>query len=410
VRLVDHGAWTWFHNPRAVFHRGRRRRTYFTWSWNGIWVGSYDHDSGETHRHRLLETTQNDHNVAALGVRPDGRLLVCYSPHNGTMRSVVAEFPEDVSRWEDPVVIREERATYPNLVFLAAEDRWVLVYRGGPTGDWPLWFRSSDDGGRTWSAETLLFRNGAHRPYPQVVADGVDQIHFSVTDGHPNAVPDNSVYHLRYDAGTWRDSTGTALGAPPFTPEHLTRVYDGSAEAGRAWCWDIALRADGAPVMAFATIRSELDHRYQYATLQSGTWSVNEITPAGRKIYEDKGEPEYSAGLTLDHRDPRRVLLSREVEPGRWELESWRTADLGRTWTATPVTSRSRAAPAKHFRPTAVHGDGPFEALWCSGDYRTYRDFSSAVLALPRRWRWRARLDLLTRLRRSAPMSHSSPR
>ena len=211
IQLAEHGAWTWFHNPRAIYHRGARSKTYFTWSWKGIWIGSFDHDTGDIERQRLLATPQNDHNVAALGIRPDGRLLVCYSPHNGTMRSVVAERTEDVTAWREPTTIRAERATYPNLFHLASESRWVLVYRGGPTGAWPLWFRSSDDDGATWSEETLLFRNGTHRPYPQVVSDGSDQLHFSLTDGHPNAVPHNSIYHLHYDAGTWRDSAGSPL-------------------------------------------------------------------------------------------------------------------------------------------------------------------------------------------------------
>ena len=385
IELVDEGAWTWFHNPRALHHRGRHDRTYFTWSAHGIWIGAYDHRRATVDSAHLLETKHNDHNVAAVGIRADGRVLTAYSAHNGALFTRVSSDPEDVTRWREATTIRSERATYPNLFYLAGEGRWFLFYRGGPTGNWPIWFRTSSDDGDTWSDEQLLFRNGKHRPYLQVVGDGVGQIHLSLTDGHPNVVPGNSIYHLWYDEGTWRSSPGNDLGQPPFAPQDLAAVYDGTLPGyARAWCWDVAIDGAGRPVMAFATIVSSADHRYHYARLERGEWSVHEISAGGRTIDERGGEPEYSAGLAIDHDDPRGVFLAREVAAERWELERWLTEDGGNTWTHEAVTSGSPVAPFKNFRPTAVRGGGPFSVLWCAGDYMSYRDFDGGLRALVR--------------------------
>jgi len=386
IDLLDAGAWTWFHNPRAIYHKGRHSRTYWTWSARGIWIGAYDHGSGTMEKAQLQVTKQNDHNVAAVGVRPDGRILAVYSAHNGTLFSRISSEPESVAKWGDATAIRDERATYPNLFYLGRERRWYLFYRAGPTGKWPIWFRTSDDDGASWSDERIVFRNGSNRPYLQVVGDGLDQIHLSLTDGYPNVVPDNSIYHLWYDSGAWRNSSGRDIGSPPFEPSDLTVVFDGGAPGhSRAWCWDVALDRRGRPVMAFASIASSTDHTYHYAVLDGGAWRVSDITAAGRNIVEGDSEPEYSAGLAIDHRDTRTVFLSRETMPDRWELERWTTDDRGSTWTSDSITEDSPPAPFKNFRPTSVRGGGPFALIWAAGDYVSYREFDGGLRALPRR-------------------------
>jgi hypothetical protein len=54
----------------------------------------------------------------------------------------------------------------------------------------------------------------------------------------------------------------------------------------------------------------------------------------------DPAEPNYSGGITLDHENPSMVYLARQVG-GVFEVELWRTADGGVTWTRRPVTGSS---------------------------------------------------------------------
>ena len=47
--FVGGGAWSWFGDPRAVYHQGAHRRSYIGWDApdGSIQVASYDHDSGQ---------------------------------------------------------------------------------------------------------------------------------------------------------------------------------------------------------------------------------------------------------------------------------------------------------------------------------------------------------------------------
>jgi hypothetical protein len=47
--FVGGGAWSWFGDPRAVYHAGAHRRSYIGWDATdgSIQVASYDHDTGQ---------------------------------------------------------------------------------------------------------------------------------------------------------------------------------------------------------------------------------------------------------------------------------------------------------------------------------------------------------------------------
>ena len=98
------GAWSWFGDPRAVYHAGAHRRTYVGWvdAAGSVQVASYDHDTGI----RVITTLKanfqlDDHANPSLLVRPDGRLIVFWSAHiGGSMFYRRSVRPEDVTAWE----------------------------------------------------------------------------------------------------------------------------------------------------------------------------------------------------------------------------------------------------------------------------------------------------------------------
>ena len=80
---------------------------------------------------------------------------------------------------------------------------------------------------------------------------------------------------------------------------------------------------------------------------------MNEITAAGGSFAEEADRsPRYSGGITLDHEDPSRVYLSRQVGSGAWQVETWTTADGGASW--SPATVQS--AGGKNVRPVSPRG------------------------------------------------------
>ena len=74
--LAAHGAWSWFGDPRAVFHEGEHRRTYagFVTSIGDIALVQFDHDSRELASVVVKEQLQQDDRASpALMIRPDHR-------------------------------------------------------------------------------------------------------------------------------------------------------------------------------------------------------------------------------------------------------------------------------------------------------------------------------------------------
>ena len=104
---------------------------------------------------------------------------------------------------------------------------------------------------------------------------------------------------------------------------------------------------------------------------------VHEITAAGGSFREDGGRRCYSGGLTLDHEDPSRVYLSRQVGPGAWQVETWTTADDGATW-----TSRRSRRGGKNVRPVSPRGmaatGGDKSVIWMNGGYWSYEAYDTA--------------------------------
>ena len=99
---------------------------------------------------------------------------------------------------------------------------------------------------------------------------------------------------------------------------------------------DVAAGADGAPVIAYTALHGVAD-TFRYARWDGARWRSHPIAPAGETLFS-----YHNQGVTFDHRDPSRIVLSRTVD-GQNEIEARRTADGGATWQVTRLTHRLRA-------------------------------------------------------------------
>ena len=384
--LVRSGAWSWFGDPRAVHHAGAHRRTYVGWvdAAGSIQVASYDHDTGV----RVITTLKanfqvDDHANPSLLVRPDGRLMVFWSAHFGTAMFYRRSLrPEDVTAWEPERTVPTNSPggfgyTYPNPVQLSAEgNRIWLFWRGGNFN--PTFSSSSDE--VTWAPARTLLSVPEPRPYLKVAGNGVDTIHFAFTQGHPRETV-NNIYYARYRAGSLYRANGTLiepLSAAPITPAQADLVYSAAAHGGvRAWVHDVAYDTAGRPIITFATFPTNGDHRYHYARWDGTRWVDREIARAGGSMSVDTNEPNYSGGITLDHEDPNLVYLARQVG-GVFEVELWRTADGGATWTRRPVTGSSARG---NYRPISPRGQtgADLGVIWMRGGYLNFTRFQTAI-------------------------------
>lgn len=385
-------AWTFFTDSRAVYHEGQAKKTYAGYidAVGSIRAFSLDHATGATDSSLLHARLQvDDHDNPALHVRKDGRISAYYAKHGNEsfLYRRTTRDPESIAAWgPEQTLPAGGKATYAHVFRLSEEGGRTHLFTRAI--DWhPTWHVSHDDGD-TWNAGRKLIGGPGARPYVKYVSDGKSRIHFAFTDGHPRDVADNGIHYARYAAGVFTKAGGARIedtaGLPLEPRSEAEVVYDG--KQGRAWIWDIALDSAGHPVLVYARAPQETDHRYHYARWDGTRWIHKELTAAGKwfpltPAGTTEREPHYSGGIILDHADPSVVYLTRPVG-GIFEIEEWRTADKGLTWTSRAITSKSAK---NNVRPVLAWSSDPGKAprkrtlFWMHGDYVHYTQYSTAL-------------------------------
>lgn len=392
AKIFTHdGAWCWFQDPRAVFVQGRYCCTYAQWVTHdgNLIIGAYNHDTGEVATNTLrTRWDADDHNVGAILVLPDKRLMVFYTQHNKqSIFCRTALHPESIDAWGDEITVCDDvGVTYVHPVRLSAENKIYLFWRGKT---WKPTFATSTDG-RNWSNPQILIQDigresGKIRPYIKVANDGVASIALAFTDGHPAVEPTNSLYFLKITDGHILRADGSCIGdlkKLPVAHSQCEMIYNGATH-GRAWVWDAAFDHAGNPVVVYTRIADTHDHRYHYARWNGREWHDVELaaagpwfpqTPSGAK----EREPFYSGGMALDQGNPSRVAVARNIN-NQFEIELLQRTDCGITWETTTIT---RASKELNVRPVFPRYDTLNEArylLWMSGKYVHYTDYKTAI-------------------------------
>lgn len=419
--VVEDGAWTWFNDPRAVFHNGR------------LYVGvgrsdgrsalvTYDPGSGIT---TTLWTSSwvepDDHNNPGLLRLDDGRLMAIYARH-----STAAFFAHRISLNSKPVSAADwgpERmvgvtanVTYANPHQLTAEAG--RIYNFMRNVNFNPTFVFSDNFGTNWSVPKILIQagSGSTRPYVKYASDYASRIDFLYTDGHPRNVT-NSLFHSYYEDGALYRTEGTFLKYLTNAPllhdsgERGSLIYQYSDAAssdpnehiptGRAWCWEIVRPADAGPVCVFTVQRDAVmgpnwsdDRIYYYYARWTGTaWQKRFIAHAGRPLYQ--AEDDYAGGICIDPDDPNVIYLSSNAaDPfnlsdttnvalranARYELYRGVTADGGLSFSWSALTTNSTVDNLRPYVPR--HAQGAPAVIWFRGTYTSYSSFNCSVVAL----------------------------
>ncbi len=388
--LTEDGAWCFFADPRAVYYEGDYKRDYISWiNKNGdIKVGYFDHDSGEMASTIIKnELEVDDHANPSLIMLEDERLVVFYSAHSGPkMFYRMALYSEDITNWskeyELPVNTKGKRGyTYPTPLKLEKEDKYYLFWRGG---NFKPSFATSTDLIK-WSEAKTLIKGKGERPYIRYVSNGINEIHFAFTDGHPNREDNNNIYYGLYKDGSFYNADKNKINeleALPLKPEETDLVYNAAKNNAKAWVWDIAIDNQGYPVIVYATFPKDNCHIYHYACWNGSEWTNQKITESGSWFPETpenvvETEPYYSGGLVLDHKDPGIVYLSRSINDV-FEIEKWSTRDKGKSWESKQITVNS---DENNVRPYIIRNQARDirSLLWMKGKYIHYTDYKTEL-------------------------------
>ncbi len=376
--LTDEGAWFWYPDPKAVYHEGKHKRTYFGWVTKkaSIRVGCYDHETKQTTEATLKEKLKPDsHAVPSLLVRPDGRLIAFYAKHYDKKATLyrVSKEPEDISSWGPEMKVGTDGgySDFTNAVQLSKEDDAIYLFRRGDN------FSTSSDAVHWSSARKLMERmeeKRGHAPYLKVASNGVDTIHLAMVDWGPvdSHGVKSSIYYARYHGGTFFKADGsniTDMKNLPIKRADADKVYDGSSTGFSGWLGDIAIDAAGNPVILYHVYLTyckdgQTHLRYRYARWDGKRWDNHTITEAVSMRY--RGCYPYG-GNSLDHADPSIVYLATPVQDV-YEIEKWMTPDGGASWSSQSVTSGSTK---DNLRPTVPRGyrGGDVGLIWMYGDY-----------------------------------------
>ncbi|OXU15012.1 glycoside hydrolase family 88 protein [Sedimentisphaera salicampi] len=401
VSVSGSGGWCWFGDPRGVCYNGN---VYTGWvSGDGsIFAGKYNIESGITDTYNLHPKFQkDDHNNPSVLITPSGKIAMFYTKHGGgPMYMRVTHRPEDISVWDVEQEIKnfnhpENRGiTYPNPYMLSEEDNRVYMFWRGINYEPTVSYNDDVYNVKTWSKPEQLFKSGPHpehgrnvRPYTKIASNGKDEIHFVFTDGHPRQWPENSIYYMYYKAGNFYNAEDKKIGSIenlPIEKSKASVVYKADKQKGRGWNWDIALDSSGNPVIVYARMPEETDHRYHYARWDGSKWVDNKICDAGKWFPQTpKGkkerEPHYSPGIALDHSNPNVVYLSKRRINGNLEIYRYETEDLGKTWNTQSVTENSAYG---NVRPYVIRNhpeDGPALMWEQIHYYQHYTKFNAAI-------------------------------
>jgi hypothetical protein len=403
VQLTDDGGWCWFSDPRAVYLKGIHKQIYSGWvkSNGDIEVVSYDLDSKIISKKKLWNNFEkDDHDTPAFHILPDGKLQIYFSQHSGKLPIIqyTTSKPENISEGtlqklelNDTVAYKGLRNTYTyvNVARMEEENNKMFIFWRGM--DFKPNFSISEDLGKTWTKGKILILPDRiyedRRPYVKYFSNGKNKIHIAFTDGHPRDEPSNSIYYMCYKGGLFLNATGNKLcdlENVPVRPAQADKVYDASGTGEKAWIWDVAEDKRGNPVLAYVRFPNDSMHIYCYARWNGQKWKSYQMVNSGRWFPhtpsgEIEREPNYSAGLALDHENPDIVYLSRKIQ-GIFEIEKWVFSEEKEDWSVFPITTGSTRDQVRPFAIQGVNSDTPYQVVWMNlENYIHYTDYHSEI-------------------------------
>jgi Concanavalin A-like lectin/glucanases superfamily/BNR repeat-containing family member len=421
--LTSDGAWTWYNDPRAVFHNGILYFGYVRNADGESALSAFNPQTGaKTDLFTSTRTEKDDHNVPGLLVKQDGTMLAIYARH-GTDQFFAYRYSNSTNlisptNWsaEQTVAPTGAGLTYANPFQLSSESGRVYNFSRDLNFN-PSVFTSTN-GGVNWSAPQLFIQTGTGgiRPYVKYCSDYSQRIDFLYTDGHPRDVT-NSLYHLYYQGGSLFKSDGTFLKSFASLPvlhdsgergsviyqysDANTSDFNDHIPTARAWCWETAYQTNGAPVCVFTVQRDKMtgtnwfdDRIYYYYARWTGTnWQKRFIAQAGRPLFST--ENDYAGGICVDPSNPNVIYISSNASDpfnladitnvtlrANQRYEIWRgaTTNGGLSFSWTAITTNSTK---DNLRPYIPRGQtGTPAVIWFRGTYTTFNSYNCEIVGL----------------------------
>lgn len=437
ILFNDNGGWCWYQDERILVDRDNDDlviasvANYLGYGGEprdgDMDVTTFKHASGSRTRVTMATIPTlnkgDDHNVAALWQRPDGRYFACYTGHNygagynggetepkSFYRSTT--LANDGSAWDSELEFTwpengsgEDDVTYTNLHFMSAEGSGQgRLYNIARADDRTPSIAYSDDQGATWTYGGKLSVSTTGSSYSNgyfvFTSNGVDRIDFMCTEHHPRDY-NNSIYHGYIKDGKSYNSLGKVIDDDIFdvtapAPQDFTRVWATSPVTASSYhhAWTMEVEMIDGQIQGLFTTRhgnvqetervGDSDHRLFYARFDGASWQTHELCKMGNSL--DGKEGDYTGLGSIHPNDASTIYISVEHDPRdatplpKHEIFKGHTSDQGVTWAWTPITENSTV---ENFRPIVpAWKDGRTALLWLRGRYPFQRDYEQSVVGL----------------------------
>lgn len=392
------GAWLWFNSRNILIDK---EGIYFGCVDSSGYsaVNFYNTKTGTSTACRLSSwASKDDHNYPTVIKLKDGTVMAAYSSNpSHKLYYRLAKRIADSLQWSPEAhVDLVNGISYSNSIMLTGEHNrlynWFSTFKGSPS------VVSSDDQGKTWSADIAFMQQGSGHssPYVEYASDAKGRVDILYTDGHPRNEAKNNIYHIYYRNAHFYTSAGVQLRsladckANPLRPAEGTKIYDGGAE-GPGWVWDITYDEHTNPVATYISSADGAagnDLRYRYARWDAHKkiWTEKQIAYAGSHIYVP--ENHFAGGIAIDPSDVNTVYISSNVDPltgkaavnKRYQIYRGTTQNGGDNWAWEQLTFDTQndnlrpLVPLNHTAKTCV--------FWFSGRYKSSVDFSTCILGI----------------------------
>jgi len=386
------------HVPTAVYAPAARR-TFFVYGGAGgpdgrqlqAIVGCYDHAAGRVSRPTIVHVKRgvtDPHDNASLAIDSRGHVWI-FVAARGTAR------PGFVYRSTQPYGIDAFEMTcdpkglaicYPQpwwvegegfLLLYTRYHKWAgdapaergyaLTKPGGGTAR-TLYWRTSPDG-RQWGDEGRLTAMSGQYQVSRCRGRRLGTA-FNVHPGGQCNLRTNLYYLQTDDMGrSWHTVDGSAVVLPLTDIHNAALVHDFQAEGLRVYLKDLALDADGRPVVLVVTSR---DHRPGPPGAPR-TWTVVHWTgEAWQRHAVTTSTHNYDMGSLYVEADGTWRIIG-PTDPGPQplgaggEMVMWTSTDRGQTWRRAAALTRS--SPRNHtYARRPVDAQPDFYAFWCDGN------------------------------------------
>lgn len=409
VTYLQQAGWCWFQDPRAIIHR------------NKLFVGGVDGQNGDVKvaihdlpQRQHLSTIilherfeADDHNAPALFPRSDGSVLAVWAKH---AREKIHYFSisdtKTHTQWGERKQFvhsydSNKGVTYMNLYKTHGDNTLYNFFRDGKTYN-PSYITSQNEG-LSWGNPTRFIADeveGRNRPYPRYVQIDNNTVGVSFTDAHPRKFG-NSLYYAEFRNGAFLNADGSKIKhikEGPLRTSEAEKIFTGSevnfkpegfgSVPRSVWTCAMATDQNSYPYIGYTLYLSNDDNRFRLASWNGTQWIDREIAYAGSCLYPR--ESSYTGLMAFDPADPNTIYISTNVDPSTGTdirgIHELYVATLSATDDVSTIKWQAITSDSIHpnIRPLVVIGDGYKLLLWLRGPYRSFRDYATDVVGIPR--------------------------